>query len=401
MARLGYLRVRVHSSGRGVVRVFGMSRAGARLLTLTGSRRVRFGRRASRVVRLKLTTSGRQAAASCDALRLSANARARLRGHHKSSQLKPSVRRGRLDPVRCAAKRVGAGAEGAQGVQPLGAIDTSNADRCDFLDPSVCLYPWPNDQFTVADASTQTGRRLNLNLLSMPQNRAGKPIDPTDQNRADGFSPGNMIVTKVPGLDNQQAFDKTGAVPIWDMGQSFRPDQPVVVINARTKERQLIWAEIDSNPPNPADRTLIIRPGVNFNEGDRYIVALRNLRDKNGNLLGPREEFRAYRDNLHTQDAALEGRRAHFEDLFKTLADAGIERGDLYLAWDFTVASRQSLTQRMLFMRDDAFGQPGGAPPTAVGGLGDSNLADLTVQGSAPTLVGCCTWASATTRWPT
>ena len=35
-------------------------------------------------------------------------------------------------------------------------IDTSNAGRCDFLDPAVCLQPWPNDYFTVADPSTDT-----------------------------------------------------------------------------------------------------------------------------------------------------------------------------------------------------------------------------------------------------
>ena len=40
-------------------------------------------------------------------------------------------------------------------------IDTTNGDRCDFLDPAVCLQPWPNDYFTVADATTDTGRRLN------------------------------------------------------------------------------------------------------------------------------------------------------------------------------------------------------------------------------------------------
>src|SRR5690242_13789176 len=64
-------------------------------------------------------------------------------------------------------------------------IDTSNADRCDFLDPAVCLQPWPNDYFTVADPSTDTGRRLNLNQQSMPANKAGVHIDPTDYNRAD------------------------------------------------------------------------------------------------------------------------------------------------------------------------------------------------------------------------
>src|SRR6266566_9554907 len=89
--------------------------------------------------------------------------------------------------------------------------------RCDPLDPSVCLQPWPNDYFTVPDSTTDTGLRVNLDLTSMPRNAAGKPIDPTDFNRNDGFSPGQEIVTHVPGLDNQTAFRRTGAVPITDI----------------------------------------------------------------------------------------------------------------------------------------------------------------------------------------
>ena len=57
-----------------------------------------------------------------------------------------------------------------------------------------------------------------------------------------------MIVTGCPASTARQAFEQTGAVPITDMARSFDPNQPVVVINARTRQRQLIWAEIDSNP---------------------------------------------------------------------------------------------------------------------------------------------------------
>jgi len=49
---------------------------------------------------------------------------------------------------------------------------------CDPLDPAVCLQPWPNDFFTRPDASTPTGKRLNLPLLGMPRNAAGVPIRP-------------------------------------------------------------------------------------------------------------------------------------------------------------------------------------------------------------------------------
>jgi hypothetical protein len=62
------------------------------------------------------------------------------------------------------------------------------------------------------------------------------------------------------------------------------------------------------------------------------------------------------------------------ESLFDTLDQAGIDRDDLYLAWDFTVASQRNLSERALFMRDDAFSQ-----------LGDTNLANMQVEGNAPT----------------
>ncbi|MDQ3933806.1 MAG: hypothetical protein M3340_04155, partial [Actinomycetota bacterium] len=268
----------------------------------------------------------------------------------------------------------GGGGSGGGGRSQGAPVDytPANPDRCDWLDEADCLFPFPNDHFTSADSSTDTKKRLNLNVLSMPRNRAGKPIDPEAFNRNDGFSPGQEIVTKVPGLDNKAAFQRTGAVPIDDLDDAFRPSQPVVVIDTKTRARHLIWAEIDSNAPEDRS-TLIIRPGKNFVEGRRYIVALRNLRGANGNLLGANLAFRIYRDGHPTESEAVEARRAGFEEMFQTLADAGIERDDLYRVWDFTVASERNLSERMLSIRDDAFGQ-----------LGDQNLADLKVDGRAP-----------------
>ena len=89
-------------------------------------------------------------------------------------------------------------------------IDTANSDRCDFLDPAVCLQPWPNDYFTVADASTDTGRRLNISTDSTPKNKNGAPIATTDQNRGDGFSPGNPIIVKLPQV--RQRFENDALV---------------------------------------------------------------------------------------------------------------------------------------------------------------------------------------------
>ena len=245
---------------------------------------------------------------------------------------------------------------------------------CDPLDPAVCLQPWPNDRFTVPDPGTDTGRRLDLNLLAMPRNIAGNPIRPGEWNRNDGFSPGQKIVTKVPGLDNRTAFHRTRAVPITDVARTHDKHQPIVVINADTRKRHLIWSELDANPADPADVNLIIRPAVNFEEGARYIVALRKLKNGAGQTIAPQEAFRTYRDRIPSSDPAVEARRPHMEEIFATLKRAQIKRQDLYLAWDFTVASERSLSERALAIRDDAFAA-----------LGDRNLADMRVEGSAPT----------------
>jgi hypothetical protein len=256
---------------------------------------------------------------------------------------------------------------------PPPGVDLTNADRCDFLDPAQCLFPWPNDYFTVPDRHTDTGRRINFQAASMPVNKNGELIDPTEYNRSDGFSPGNMILTKVPGLDTAAAFQKTGAVPVTDIGRTYDRRQPIVVINTRTKKRHLIWSELDANPTNPADVNLIIRPAVNFDEGTRYIVALRNLKDADGNTIPASAAFKLYRDGKRTRNAIIERRRGHMESIFRTLWKAGIARHDLYLAWDFTVASERNNTQRALSIRNDAFRQ-----------LGDYDLRDLKVRGRAP-----------------
>jgi len=253
----------------------------------------------------------------------------------------------------------------AQGAKP--------SKRCDFTDPAVCLYPWPNDMFTKKSKDTVTGRRLNLSRKSMPANKSGVRIDPADQNRADGFSPGSMLVTKVRGLDTPEAAARSKLPPIGDLSKSLAKRSPVVVINARTGKRHLVWAEIDSNPPDAKDRVLIIRPGKNFSEGERYIVALRFLKNARGKKLEAHRNFRLYRDGQVTRRRRVERRRKHFESLFRDLKEAGVRRRSLYLAWDFTVASRESLSGRALHIRDEAFRA-----------LGDTNLADLQVQGSSP-----------------
>jgi hypothetical protein len=238
---------------------------------------------------------------------------------------------------------------------PAAAAPEPGGSGCDPIDPAACMLPFPNDFFTRPDPTAATGRRLDFERSSMPANRFGVNIDPTDYNNADGFSPGASIITKVPGLETLEAFRASGLPPIDDPKRSLLRQSPVVVLDATTGERQMVWAEIDSNPTEPEDVTLIVRPAKNFPEGHRIVVA--------------------QRPGFTEAIAAQTPRGEHLrERVLAPLAKEGVQADELVIAWDFTVASAESLAGRMLHIRDQAFAE-----------LGDTNLADRRIAGRAPT----------------
>ena len=254
----------------------------------------------------------------------------------------------------------------------LAATPSARAGSCDDRDPSVCLFPWPNDRFTRADPTTATGRRLDLDILQMPRNVAGKPIDPTEINRNDGFSPGSLIITRVPGLDTQAAFEASGLPTVTDPARSLDADSPAVILDAETGKRQLMWSELEYPAElgkSPSVQTLVLHPAKNLQEGRRYVVALQGLRRADGSPIRARSGFRRFR--------ALKGRSAgarRRDRIFRTLRKSKVGGKDLYLAWEFTVASERNLSERVLSIRNRAFAE-----------LGDTNLADLRVTGASPT----------------
>ena len=238
------------------------------------------------------------------------------------------------------------------------AIDPATEARCDPIG-ARCMLPFPNDHFTVADASTPTKRRLALVAASMPANKDGVHIDVTDQNRGDGWSPGSVIMAQFPGLDARRS-----SLPgIADDKSSLAATSPIVVVDATTGTRHPFWAEIDANADPGTVPLLMIHPAVNFADGHRIVVGIRSLVDTAGRPIAPTPAFAAYRDGLRTTDAAFEQRRPAMDRVFADLAHAGVGRADLQLAWDFTVASTKSLTGRMIAIRDDAFASLGNAAP--------------------------------------
>jgi hypothetical protein len=246
----------------------------------------------------------------------------------------------------------------AAGRAPVHAVGVSQP-RCDPIDPALCLLPFPDNFFTRPDGSSATGLRLHFTASQMPVNASGTPVNPTDWNASDGFSPGSNIETVVPGVD----LAKTGAASITDIAKSLDPNAPIVLLDVTAGELVPYWAELDTWNADPATRSLIVRPARNFGEGDRIVVALRNMKDSAGNVIPPSPVFEKLRDHIATFNPTIEDRRVTMRPVFEALRWIGISRKSLFLAWDFTVASKRGLSGRMLHMRDDAYAQLGAGVP--------------------------------------
>jgi hypothetical protein len=307
------------------------------------------GKTVKKTVRLKLTPNGKAAIASCQARQITVKA--------GKSKVKFKLVR---DTANC---------------KP-GTVDTSQADTCDFIgnqDQSMCMVPFPDDYYTKSDASSATGRLINFKTAGMPTNGANVHMDGVPYNLNDGFSPGQTIVVRIPGINTAADLAANDVPTLAQLGNYANPDSRIVVLDATTGERQPIWAEIDSNSTDPTRTAVLIHPSVNFAAKHRYIVAIRDLKDSGGNAIKAPEGFRYYRDDLPSKDAAINDQRDRFNGIFSTLRDAGIKRANLNLAWDFTVASDENIAGRVLHMRDDALAQ-----------LGDTSPGDNVVQGTAP-----------------
>ena len=225
---------------------------------------------------------------------------------------------------------------------------------CDPVDTSRCSFPFPNDYFTIANedelVTTASGRRVNFGAKSLAANNVDVFVNPARWNETDGWSVGPMLLLSDPNID----LVMSDAPPLTDLARSLEADSPVVMINADTCEEQMLWIERDVRGATAADQPLTIRPAHVLDDATRYIIALRNMKNSAGATLEPSDAFEALRDNEQSLLLPVEARRPHMEEVLDTLTDCGITRSELYLAWDFTTQSSDSVTSRMLAMRDDA-----------------------------------------------
>jgi hypothetical protein len=248
-----------------------------------------------------------------------------------------------LHPERCTPEDGGVPDGGTEIVYPM--LD------CDSLVPEFCGYPFPSNVHTVEDVTTVTGRRISFGEQLMLGNAA------TPWSKSDGFSAGSPLLTYLRGATGNELAGPE------EIEKSLSVDSPTIVLDVETGERVPHFAEIDVRAPTLEQRSTMIRPVVRLRDDARYIVAIRGLKNEAGALIEPSAGFAALRDGTASDDESIDARRGLYEDIFSQLAEAGWDRGEIQIAWDFSTASDANNTRWLVSMRDQALALVGAQGP--------------------------------------
>lgn len=213
---------------------------------------------------------------------------------------------------------------------------------CSDLDPEHCLLPWPDNAYTQADPSSQTGLRLAIEASSMP----GED-DPTFLNLADGFS-------RVTGVAVAFDFAVDPAMGTPDVEPQLTEDGVLQVFNAQVGsehygERQAYWIELIDAGTLGVERTLLVgRPEVVLEaDADHVFVVL----DSVGAAAPDEVRVALGLDKARTgADRALQAYHAPTRDF---LQEQGIDLERVVRVSDFTTRSATDATFRTSAMMAD------------------------------------------------
>jgi hypothetical protein len=233
--------------------------------------------------------------------------------------------------------------------------------------PGICAVPWPNAINLVADASTATGYKVDLQSNTLPTPMpALTPLDPTRWNMADGFSPAGPILTYF-----SEHIDPTSLVPETDIPKSLQKGTATALVDMTTHELVAHFSGIDENATRAADhQAIIITPASRLLPGRRYAVAITtSIRTTTGGQPTPPPMFQSIADGNPPDDPLSKAESARMPAILAALEAAGIAKKDLVEAWDFVTGSDEYLTGHVLSMRDQGLAMvgPKGAGYTVVG----------------------------------
>lgn len=236
---------------------------------------------------------------------------------------------------------------------PAGGSSSEPEPRCNPLRIRACGLPFPSDDFTVADPSSPTGRRVEVgDELVSRLYRAQVPSSMWPSAVLDGAS-GFSAATPVL-FELGRPVDPTSLPD--DGGDAF------VVLDTATGRRVPIRAEIDAEAAGTSDRATVVRawPADGFEHGHHYVAVLTDaLRHPDGSVPERSEGFAAV---LEGHGPPAERHRRSLE----LLVAAGLPPASLVAMTDFTVRDGDEVRERIAAPIDATLAAPHPVTVTSV-----------------------------------
>jgi hypothetical protein len=219
-----------------------------------------------------------------------------------------------------------------------------------------CLAPFPSSVYLTDDATSATGVRVAFPAEgALPVNIDGIKVEADYYNRFDGFSPNGLIVVAFPtgvsdqGLTGNDAIDK-----------SVTTASSTLIVDMESGELMPHFAELDRNSDDPLDQALIIRPVKRLKPGHRYAVAVRkSVKAADGSDLPISPAFQAALDGKDFDHPLYARVKDGYPAIFAKLAEVGVDKSDLALAWDYVTASDEFLIEDLKTMQQKALADMG------------------------------------------
>lgn len=226
-----------------------------------------------------------------------------------------------------------------------------------------CTLPYPSDFFRVADPSLPSGYRIDVSGAAATLTDDDLNAEFTSLYDIDGYSRIPLIVGALPDV-----LVPDGLVDILgDFSATEIPTSQSVIIDASTGALVPHFTDVDPRAFDPLRRAIALHPVIDLEEKRRYIVVLQGIKNEAGDVAQSAQGFALLRDGKTRGIGVFDGVREHFEDeIFPIIEEAGIDRANIQLAWDFSTGSDENPMVDMLRIRELTMAWLNDNPPTIV-----------------------------------
>lgn len=242
------------------------------------------------------------------------------------------------------------------------AAQINNNIGCDPLDDTECWLPFPSFHALIADNSTVTGWRVNLQGELLPRLKSRAWIQPEFLNQLDGFSTMAPMLFYMKGLKEAHEAGIGQLKGSFHIAESMSELSATLLLDVTNASLVPHTAEIDYlDAKHPL---VMLFPAQPLYHNRQYAVAVVNAKDSKGKHLAPTEGMRnLLLPNGNTTSFDTDRRRRYLEVVIPALRKAASwldytnNPESLQLLFDFHTVSEKSQLGPVRAVRDKTIAQ--------------------------------------------